>query len=111
MADRVDVPHDITDDARDMEQMIRHWTRITGHRYFDRACLRSILRRVILRKCHPCLIWLVSRNLASDVIDLLLVERGLTSITIDLPQGCRDLRTTHAHSTHRASQSSQCLVA
>jgi hypothetical protein len=112
MANRVDVPHDITDDARDMEQMIRHRTGITGHRYFDGGCLMSsILRRVVLSKCHPCLIRLVSRNLASDVIDLLLVERGLTSITIDLPQGCRNLRTTHSYSTHGASQSSQCLVA
>jgi hypothetical protein len=71
----------------------------------------SILRRVILRKCHPCLIWFIPRNLASDIIDLLLVERGLTSITIDLSKGCRNLRTTHADSTHRASQSSKCLIA
>jgi hypothetical protein len=91
--------------------MIRHRTGITGNRWLDRACLRSVLGRVILGKCHPCLIWLVSRDLASDVINLLLIERGLTSITIDLPQGCRDLRTTHAYSTHGASQSSQCLVA
>jgi hypothetical protein len=76
-----------------MEQMIRHWTRITGHRYFDRGCLMgSILSRVIFRKCHPCLIWLVSRDFARDVINLLLVERGLTSITINLAKGCRDLR-------------------
>jgi hypothetical protein len=91
MADRVDVPHDITDDAGHMEQVIRHRTGITGHRWFDRARLRSILRRVVLRKCHPCLIWLVSRDLASDVINLLLIERGLASITIDLSKGCRDL--------------------
>jgi hypothetical protein len=111
MANRVDVPHDITDDARHMEQVIRHRTGITGHRWFDRARLRSILRGMILSKCNPCLIRLVPRDLASDVIDLLLVERGLTSITIDLAQGCRDLRTAHAYSTHRASQSSQCLIA
>jgi hypothetical protein len=92
MADRVDVPHDITDDARDMKKMIRHRTGITGHRWLNRSRLSSILRRVILGKCHPCLIWLVSRNLASDVIDLLLIERGLTSITIDLSKGCRNLR-------------------
>jgi hypothetical protein len=52
------------------------------------------------------LIRLISGNLASYVIDLLLIERWLTSITIDLAQGCRNLRTTHADSTHRASQSS-----
>jgi hypothetical protein len=92
MADRVDVPHDITDDARHMKKMIRHRTGITGHRWLNRSRLSSILRRVVLSKCHPCLIRLVSRNLASDIIDLLLVERGLTSITINLTQGCRDLR-------------------
>jgi hypothetical protein len=86
--------------------MIRHRTGITGHCWLNLAGLSSILSRVIFRKCHPCLIWLVSRDLASDVINLLLIERGLTSITIDLTQGCRDLRTTHADSTHRASQSS-----
>jgi hypothetical protein len=75
VANRVDVPHDITDDAGHMEQVIRHRTGITGHRWFDRARLRSILRGMILSKCNPCLIWFVSRNLASDVIDLLLLER------------------------------------